>query len=73
MAFQHSCISGQKLKVRGMDKAAVGWSDCQEERERERGMEELKDKGAGRHNMLKRRKAKGVNKNIYTAEASYNT
>lgn len=56
-----------------MAKAAVGWSDCQEERERERGMEELKDKGAGRHNMLKRRKAKGVNKNIYTAEASYNT
>lgn len=36
MAFQHSCISGQKLKVRGMAKAAVGWSDCQEERERER-------------------------------------
>ena len=39
MAFQHSCISGQKLKVRGMAKAAVGWSDCQEERERERERE----------------------------------
>lgn len=52
-----------------MAKAAVAWSDYQEER---LGWRNSRYKEADRH-MLKRKKAKGVNKNMCTAEASYNT